>query len=220
MAKKNGKSVLDVPVEFGGVSVGQTTVRIGVRMNRDQVDLDVADEVFCGHRLNVEITLGKSDEMPNQKKAFDAAYHVRGSADVKHMGVNADVITSGLTFSLKEIDISEIARFSKGTGKLTVYNVAELPEDAPNEHNEDEDFGDLRVDAKSLEDVQLDQIFTGATLKAMKGAGLATLADLAAHTRQHDGLKNIKGLGPEKTETATNRLSAFWKQNPELVPSN
>lgn len=212
MAKNGKKAVLECLVEFGGVSVGQTTARIGVRINRDHCELSLADEVFCGHRLDVRVILGKSDEMPNQKKAFESAYECAGAADVKHMGVNADTISTGLTFSLKEIKIEEFARFSKGAGRLVVYGVGELPDDAPSEHDEGDEFGNLKFDGDPR-DAKLERLFSGQILKGLLSGGLDTVGALGDFTAANKDLTKLKGIGPEKKEVIINRLAEFFKAN-------
>jgi len=45
MAKK-GSGVLDIPVQFGGVSIGDQTARLGVSIDRKSLNLNAADEAF------------------------------------------------------------------------------------------------------------------------------------------------------------------------------
>lgn len=135
---KSGKAVLDVPVEFGGVSIGENTARLGIRMDRSVMNLLAADEAFCGHRLNGSIVLGGSDDARGQGKLLDDMDEtVTGTFDVKRIGVNSKSITTGLTFSLADIDIGTLARFSKGSGRLIVNGVSELPVEVQHEDEEE-----------------------------------------------------------------------------------
>jgi hypothetical protein len=163
---KKKQIILDIPVEFGGVSIGESTCRLGVRINRDVCNINTADEIFCGHRLTGKVLLGGSDDSPNQKKFLDGdEYSVEGSFDVKRIGVTVEMISTGLTFSLADIDVADLAKFSKGAGRLMVEGVGEIPDDAPNEHAEDKDQLDLRFDG-DLGDVPLSRVFSGNCLKA------------------------------------------------------
>lgn len=140
MSKKKppaNSSVLDVPVEFGGLSIGDVTARIGVRIDREHMNIVAADECFTGKRLSVVVSLGSSD--PEQKELFQGrTFDVTGSVDVKRLGVTADQFSAGLTFNLESIDVATIAKFSKGKGRLKVFEVAALPDDhATEEHSDD-----------------------------------------------------------------------------------
>lgn len=132
MARKS-KSVLDIRVEFATVSIGETTARIGVKVARESLDLLEADNVLCGHRLTGRVTLGRRDDAKGQQTFDEVDYEVAGTFDVKRFGVNASHITSGLTFNLADIDVAELARFSKGVGRLIVSGVAEIPDGAGSE---------------------------------------------------------------------------------------
>lgn len=61
-----------VPCEFGGVSIGDATARLGIRMSRNDCSLDRADETFCGHRLSGVVKLSRNGDEPDQKKLLDA----------------------------------------------------------------------------------------------------------------------------------------------------
>ena len=140
MSKKKtpaaNSSVLDVPVEFGGLSIGDVTARIGVRIDREQMNIIAADECFTGKRLSVVVSLGSSD--PEQKELFKGrSFEVTGSVDVKRLGVTASQFSAGLTFNLESIDVATIAKFSKGKGRLKVFEVATLPDG-----HETEDHGE------------------------------------------------------------------------------
>ena len=64
---------------------------------------------------------------------FDVEVEVAGSVDVKRIGITAETISAGLTFNLQTLDIATLARFSKGVGRLKVFDVAAIPDDAPDD---------------------------------------------------------------------------------------
>ena len=218
MAKSNGKSqVLDIPVEFGGVSIGEATARLGIRANRSVLNINSADEVLCGHRLTGRVVLGGEDDEAGQGRLVDDMDHMVSAVfDCKRIGVNPTQISAGLTFNLADVDIKELARFSKGAGRLVVEAVSELPEDA------DDGDDDISLQAPStlkvsgpLRDVQLDTLFHGALLKSLKKGGLTTVGQLADFTASNKRLTDISGIGPEKAEKIQNQMVEFWRQNPE-----
>ena len=49
---ENNGLTLDVPVKFKQVGIGENTARIGFSVQREVLDIDRADEVFCDRRLN------------------------------------------------------------------------------------------------------------------------------------------------------------------------
>lgn len=136
MSKKKTNDALDLLVDFGGVSIGETTARIGVRITRQQLTITKADATFTGKRLSVVVQLGNPD--PDQKKLFDVVTEVAGSVDVKRLGVNVDEYATGLTFNLADVDVATLAKFSKGKGRLRVLEVADLPD----ESSESDEAGD------------------------------------------------------------------------------
>lgn len=144
MAKAKAKK-LEIPVEFGGVSIGKATARLGINVARSNLTLESADEIFVGHRLTCRITLDRQGEANGQKAlpgVGDANHRIDAVCDVKGIGANADTIRTGLTFSLADIDIAELAKFSKGEGKLIVSNVAEIPAEEKAGHGEGLDEAD------------------------------------------------------------------------------
>ena len=137
-SKKTKADALELLVDFGGVSIGETTARLGVKIARPQLTITKADATFTGKRLSVVVQLGNHD--PDQKKLFDVVTEVGGSVDVKRLGVNVDEYSTGLTFNLADVDVATLAKFSKGKGRLRVLAVEDLPDEAEgDEADEDAD---------------------------------------------------------------------------------
>lgn len=215
MAKSNGKSqMLDIPVEFGGVSIGEATARLGIRANRSVLNINSADEVLCGHRLTGRVVLGGEDEQPGQGRLVDDLDHtVAAVFDCKRIGVNPTQISAGLTFTLADVDIKELARFSKGAGRLVIEAVSELPVDQ--DDSDDEISGETPDTLKAegpWRDVPLDTMFHGAVLKSLKKAGLATVGHLADYSASEKRLTDIEGIGAGKAEQIENQMLESWQQ--------
>lgn len=215
---KNSKHALDIPVQFGGVSLGDATARLGLKIDRSVCNITTADDTFCGHRLSGRVILGGSDDTAGQGRLVDDLdHHVDAVFDVKRFGANAKEISTSLTFSLKDVDLLELSKLSKGSGRLIIDNVAELPEDEGDDTDDDISLqapSTLKVTGP-LRDVQLDTLFHGALLKSLKKGGLATVGQLTDFTGSDKKLTDIAGIGPEKAEKIQNQMVAFWKQNPE-----
>lgn len=121
--------LLDIPVVYGGVSIGDKTARLGIRIDRGDMDIAKADELLVDRRLSGRVVLGHSDESAEQTRLFeDVDHQVSGSCDVKGFRVGSTAFATALTFSLKDIEISELAKFSKGRGRLAVTGSREIPD--------------------------------------------------------------------------------------------
>lgn len=138
----NGSTaVLAVPVEFGGVSIGDQVARIGVKVSRERLNINAADDALCGKRLTGRIVRG--DFNPAQKTLFDdVKYEVAGAFDVKRFGVNTKEISFGLSFSVESIDIGELSHLAKQTGGLVVDAIEAIPEEAASDSEEEGEGGE------------------------------------------------------------------------------
>jgi len=207
------ESVLDVPVDFGGVSIGESTARLGIKVSRDRLNLVAADEIFCGHRLTGRVLLGHIDDDADQMAMFDDAdVEVNGSFDVKGLRVTADSIATGLTFSLSDIDVATLAQFSKGKGRVIVSHVAEIPHDKEDDVDLDHVPGTLKTNAPWRE-VSLSTLFEGGLLKNLKAAGLDTVGKLSDYTASERRLTDIGGVGNAAGQKIEDRMLQFWAAN-------
>lgn len=133
-AKKFKKSI---PVEFGGVGVGQGVARIGIKVSRSSLSLDSADELFTNRRLTGVVTLAKDD--PKQGKLIaDADHEIHGTFDIKGFRVGAETLAAGLSFSTRDIDLRELGFFAKAKGRVDVEVIDELEADDPDEDEDEE----------------------------------------------------------------------------------
>lgn len=119
---------LDVPVEFGTVNIGEETASIGIRVSREAIDLDEADEFFAGRRVDGEVKVMPKDSAAGQKQINGALPHVATVFDVKRFGCNAKDVTARLTFALESIDVTELAQIAKRSGRVAVDLVGDLAE--------------------------------------------------------------------------------------------
>ncbi len=220
MAKKSKSTVslLDAPVQFGGVSIGDQTARLGVRISRQCIKLEHADEYFSGRRLSIQVALGGGEDSPGQMLLLDDMDFVIASVcDVKRYGVTSDTISTGLTFSLKDTEIETLARFSKGSGRLAINQAVEIPVDVATDDDDDDDApkkGALKTD-QPWRRVSLDTLFHGSILKALKAGGLSTVGDMADHTAKDNRLTDIRGIGGAAAEKIEDQMARFWADNPD-----
>jgi hypothetical protein len=131
---------LSVPVEFGGVSIGDGTARLGLKIDRTNLNIDAADEALCGRRLKGRVVILKDGENVNQTTFLDGVRHeVSSIFDVKRFGVAPRNITCGLTFSLADIDVEALSHFAKQKGRFIVDEVSAIPDEDEDEEVEEEE---------------------------------------------------------------------------------
>ena len=82
---------LDIPVQFGGVSIGESTARLSMKVPRDAIGINDADQAFCERRLTGRIVLGGGSDSPGQTKMFDTDIAVEATFDIHRFGVSQPV---------------------------------------------------------------------------------------------------------------------------------
>lgn len=133
MTKKKEKTttVLDLPVSFGNVSIGDTTARLSVSVERPFLPLLEAGEHLCGRRLTGQVVAranGAESDQPLLPGLEDLDHQLSGIFDVSAFRCSPKLIAFGLTFALNGLDLSVLAHFAKRNGKLVVSEVSDLPE--------------------------------------------------------------------------------------------
>lgn len=209
-------AVLDKPVSFGGVSIGKSTGRIGIGIDRSWIGLDEAADMFCNRRLIGKVVLGGADDASGQQKLVDDLdVEVNGAFDCKGFRVTEESLSTGLTFSLSEVSIADLAKFSKGVGRLVIMETGEIPDDAPSE-DFDEEKPILKAEGPWA-DVELSTLFEGRILKALSKAGITTVGKLADHTQLHGEWwhKEVPGIGDAARQQIEDTLEKFWAANPQ-----
>jgi hypothetical protein len=138
MAKKK-ELLLDIPVAFGNVSIGDLTARLGVTIDRGSLTVSKADKDLCCRRLTGKIIArpngvkGDQDPLPGVGDDFE----LKGIFDVKGFSTTGKKIGVGLTFSLDGIDVSNLAHFAKREGMLQVDGIEDLPEDSSSDTDDE-----------------------------------------------------------------------------------
>lgn len=222
--KKSTTDVLELPVEFGNISIGSETAKLSVKINKERLNINAAEELLCGRRLSGSVQLGGADDSNGQSKLFEVDVTVDGTFDIHRFGVGPKEYTSGLTFKIAEIEIGDLAQFSKGKGRLLVESNIEIPHDVADDDDENETNQTLPGTFKSdlpWRKVSMDTLFRGAILKALKGAGIATVGDYADFFEPSKSgysktlAQDVKGLGPAKITEVENRMEEFFRDNPQ-----
>lgn len=130
-AQKTTSYIKTIPVSFGGVSIGQGTARIGIRVDRSNLGLSEAEKYLCGRRLVGRVRVESGNGDPSQQDLVPDLHHeIAGAFDLKQMGVSPERYSAGLTFSTAEINLAELGFFAKANGRLYIETAAEIPDDA------------------------------------------------------------------------------------------
>jgi hypothetical protein len=130
MAKK---PQMKLECHFGRVGLGDVTGSVPVKFSRGNIDIEVADEVLCGRRLDVRMIAHAKGENPDQKRLPGMDRHeTEISCDIAGYRVSPKSIGATMKFSLDGIDEKGIGKFAMRDGVLVIKNVGEMvsePED-------------------------------------------------------------------------------------------
>lgn len=238
---------LDLDCEFGGVSIGDTTARVGVKLTRENLDLHEADGFFAGRRLECEISLlNRMDRGQKRLPSMedDTPPSIEAQADCKGYRVDAKKFGASLTFALDSIDVTELAQFAKSKGTVRANVVGDLADEPDEDEDDAESSGDdivtqertkggRHVTKRTPAKVSVVKNDAGAEqpMKALVDFGLPsskckavaasvgpTIGHLEKKMREDAWWhRNIKGIGKEYVDRVTDALTAFRRANP--VPS-
>ncbi len=144
-AAKGPPPALNIKVDFGSVSLGDQTARLGFSVERNTLNIDAADEALCGKRLIGTVVCHPISDDQNQTYLVEGFQHkVRGAFDVKGFRVSPNLIAAGLTFQKGSINVEELSNFAKQSGRLIIDRIEQLE---AGELGEDEGEGDSEEEA-------------------------------------------------------------------------
>jgi len=187
-------------VDFGGVSIGDESGRLGVKISRDDMTLEMADELFAGRRLTGEITLAElGDENQERLPGMEDERPpmIESVFDVKRYSAARKQFTVGFTFALSEIFVQDLARFAKRRGRIVINEIDDLEEGGRggSDDFDDDDF-DVRNNADRPHGTPALEAAARIHQKAVSDeAGKKPLSVLVtAELRQAVGDRDIVGL--------------------------
>lgn len=135
-------AALNIKVDFGSVSLGDQTARLGLSVERGVLTIDAADEALCGKRLIGTVVCHPVSDDATQTYLVEGFQHkVRGAFDVKGFRVSPNLIAAGLTFQKGSINVEELSNFAKQSGRLIIDKIEQL-EDVGDGEAEGEEEGD------------------------------------------------------------------------------
>ncbi len=139
--KKTARSenvLVDVPVRFGNVSIGDGSASVSVSIDRDDMNPAAADNLLCARRLTAVIAVGGDSDDADQQLLFDDMRHkIETVFEVKGYSVKAKEVRATFNMLLKDVKITILGKFAKHRGRLVVFQAA-LIEDNVDEPNGEE----------------------------------------------------------------------------------
>jgi hypothetical protein len=133
MARKKTEDggLFNLPCSYGNVSIGDKTCNVRASISRGALKLAEADKNLCEHRLVGKIVAkpaGWTADQSGLPGMGDHDIEMSGCFDVKGLNVKSDSIGIGLTFNIKEVDVSMLAQFAKRDGRIVIDSISEIPE--------------------------------------------------------------------------------------------
>ena len=117
-------TVLDVPVEFGGISIQKETSTIGVRALKTKMSPTQAEHFLCGARLEVAMKADpdSSDDVPGQE-TFDelSTDSFESVGDVKSYRSGPESFGCSVVFNRDEGE--KLIQFGQARGRLKARRI-------------------------------------------------------------------------------------------------
>ncbi len=130
-------TVLDVPVEFAGISIQKEQATVAIKLLKSKLTLKSADHFLCGARLEVGLKIDpdSSDDVAGQE-TFDAmgTEAFESVADVKSWRASPEHITCSLVFTRS--DAEALLRFGQERGRLQARRVGAAGEEKKDDDGE------------------------------------------------------------------------------------
>lgn len=120
---------ISIPVHFTSVGLQLEHRKIGIRIDRQRLSIETADELFAGRRLTgtVEVTLDGED--PNQQALIPGTLSaVESSFDIKSFTAKREYYSCGLVFAVDDVSPDTLNGFLNRSGKITVELNEVIPE--------------------------------------------------------------------------------------------
>lgn len=128
MAKKSKQEKHDIPVAFAGLGVNNETIRLGIRIDRDDMRLALADELFAGSELAVVLTCdpnaGKDAEWQNTMP-HAAVDKLKATARAIGYRVTRTSFAASLQFVESAVDGARFVQFANTSGRVVCERVGD-----------------------------------------------------------------------------------------------
>lgn len=144
--KKEGASILSLPVKYGKVSIGENTASIPIKCSLQDLSLATAYQKLCGKRITGNIEAQSGGAQAKQQSLVEGAnLNFDATFDVKGFAFNKKKISTTISFMLESIDIEKLAHFANREGTVTALEIDDIPdgkEDDSDDEDDDDDAGE------------------------------------------------------------------------------
>lgn len=133
------KALLDLPVDFGTVSIGTNKASFQVTIDREAIAEMDAIRHLCHRRLTGWIVLelkGHPDQGTLPGMDIEPK-RISGVFDTNSVKFTPAAVACGLNMAIKEIDVGDLAGFANRRGRLVIAQSAEREESGGKEDERD-----------------------------------------------------------------------------------
>lgn len=183
-------NVMETNVQFGGLSFGDQTARLGLSFERSDFNSKAAEHFCVGARLKIVAIAGSRDATSfRQKELLDGGKRVEAEVDCKQYTGATSAFKTGLTFNVSAVDQSALLALRKKAGRILLERIGSCG----NEDDEDDD--ELDPDEREFEagkDRPVGQPGLAAAARlAFKDDAIDPGKPFPIETLQKDGLKKL-----------------------------
>lgn len=137
-----GKVLVQFPVKCGNVSIGDKTVSVGIKIDRQFCTLSRMEECLVGRRLTGRLKLGAvaASDDPKQRtleNMDDSNYEVVGVFQTSSVSVTEKTLGVTLNLNMKEIEEGALDRFAKKSAGLIIESVDTVTADDDDDEEEE-----------------------------------------------------------------------------------
>ena len=137
--------ILEVNVQFGGISFGDQTARLGISFDRGDFKVCSAEKFMVGARLRIVAIPGVRDATAfRQLELMDAGKRVQADVDCKQYTGGSHAFKSGLTFNVSSVDQTALLALRKKQGRISLERIGSCDD-------EDEDDDEMDPDEREFE---------------------------------------------------------------------
>lgn len=119
--------VTNLPVHYSNVTLQKERARIGVKINRNDLELATADALFCNAQLDVTLRCDPNakGDAEGQQTMEDFSLTVSLIAETKRYSVGAGVIAVSLSTPKSALDIGLLSQFAAARGIMECRRIGD-----------------------------------------------------------------------------------------------
>ena len=128
VGKKKQATLAELSVVCGKVTFGESSISIPIRLERGDIGIEAADQMFVGRRLKCMLCIGADPQQKLFEDGTEGPVDIQATAESKKLSVGRKHFGATLNFMLEDLNDAEAAHFANKSGTFTVFGVEDLPE--------------------------------------------------------------------------------------------